>query len=110
MSTPDFFRSRLDAMIDMRHPLVVLASRLPWARIEAALAPNFAHQNRPARQEWVGDLLGEHAVEFGGGVSNAGRPRLSIRLMASLLFLKHSLNLSDEELVVRWSENVVWQG
>ena len=49
MSTPDFFCSRLDAMIDMRHPLVVLASRLPWARIEAALAPNFAHQNRPAR-------------------------------------------------------------
>ena len=109
MSTPDFFCSRLDAMIDMRHPLVVLTSRLPWARIEAALAPNFAHLDRPARQELVGDLLGEHAVEFGGGVSNAGRPRLSIRLMVSLLFLKHSFNLSDEERVVRWSENVVWQ-
>jgi len=25
MSTPDFFRSRLDAMIDLRHPLAVLA-------------------------------------------------------------------------------------
>ena len=25
MSTPDFFRSRLDAMIDLRHPLVRLA-------------------------------------------------------------------------------------
>ena len=43
-------------------------------------------------------------------MSNAGRPRLSIRLMVSLLFLKHSFNLSDEELVVRWSEDVVWQG
>ena len=29
--------------------------------------------------------------------------------MASLLYLKHSFNLSDEELVVRWSENVLWQ-
>lgn len=109
MSTPDFFRSRLDAMIDMRHPLVVLAARLPWDRIEAALAPKFAHQERASKNERVEDLLGEHAVEFGGGVSAAGRPRLSIRLMASLLYLKNSFNLSDEELVVRWSENVVYQ-
>ena len=33
VSTPDFFCSRLDAMIDMRHALVVLAGRLPWERI-----------------------------------------------------------------------------
>ncbi len=30
-----------------------------------------------------------------------------MRLMASLLYLKNSYNLSDEDLVVRWSENVV---
>jgi IS5 family transposase len=29
--------------------------------------------------------------------------------MAALLYLKHAFNLSDEELVARWSENVVWQ-
>jgi IS5 family transposase len=29
--------------------------------------------------------------------------------MASLLYLKHAYNLSDEEVVARWSENVVWQ-
>ena len=40
-------------------------------------------------------------------VSAAGRPRLPIRLMAALLSLKHAFNLSDEELVARWSENVV---
>jgi IS5 family transposase len=45
----------------------------------------------------------------GGGKSAAGRPRLSIRLMASLLYLKHAYNLSDEEVVERWAENVVWQ-
>ena len=46
---------------------------------------------------------------MGAARSNAGRPKLPIRLMASLLYLKHSFNLSDEELVVRWSENVLWQ-
>lgn len=40
--------------------------------------------------------------------SAAGRPRLPIRLMASLLYLKHAFNLSDEELVERWAGNVVW--
>ena len=110
MSTPDIFRSRLDAMIDMRHPLAVLTRQLPWDRIEAALAPKFVRQDRPANQEVTTDLLGDkQALEFGGGVSNAGRPRLSIRLMVSLLYLKNSFNLSDEELVARWSENVVWQ-
>ncbi len=109
MNTADFFRSRLDAMIDMRHPLVVLTAQLPWERIEAALAPNFSHQDRTPKEQRTADLLGEHAVQFGGGVSAAGRPRLSIRLMASLLYLKNSYDLSDEELVVRWSENVVWQ-
>ena len=43
MSTPDFFRSRLDQMIDLRHPLAVLATRLPWASIEAAVAPKRLH-------------------------------------------------------------------
>jgi IS5 family transposase len=57
----------------------------------------------------VNDLLGQHELEIAGGVSNAGRPRLSIRLMASLLYLKNSFNLSDEELVERWGENVQWQ-
>ena len=29
--------------------------------------------------------------------------------MAAWLYLKHAFNLSDEELVARWCENVVWQ-
>ena len=32
-----------------------------------------------------------------------------IRLMCSLLYLKHAFNLSDEETCERWAENVVWQ-
>jgi hypothetical protein len=43
MSTPDFFRSRLDQMIKLVHPLAELATRLPWSAIEAAVAPKLAH-------------------------------------------------------------------
>ena len=33
--TADFFRPRLAEMIDLRRPLAVLASRLPWVQIDA---------------------------------------------------------------------------
>ena len=49
-STDDFFRSRLDHMIDLRHPLAVLASRMPWQEIEASLAHRFARQVRTGKQ------------------------------------------------------------
>jgi transposase, IS5 family len=109
MSTDDFFRARLDGMVDPRHPLVVLGTRLPWAQIEATLAPLLAHKQRSGRVEHGVDLFGPTLAVVGSGVSNAGRPRLPARLMVSLLYLKHAFNLSDEELVERWSENVVWQ-
>lgn len=31
MSAPDFFRARLDGMIDLNHPLAVLGRRRPLA-------------------------------------------------------------------------------
>jgi len=107
--TDDFFRARLDQMIDLKHPLAVLAHCLPWAQIEAALAPCFARTDRHGKALAGEDLFGTTLQIAGTGVSNAGRPRLSIRLMASLLYLKHSHNLSDEALVQRWSQDVVWQ-
>ena len=79
MSTPDFFRSRLDQRIDLRHALAVLSTRLPWAAIEAAVAPKLAHQSKPAKRVIGDDLAGAFEGEFGGGVSPAGRPRLPIR-------------------------------
>ena len=109
METPDFFRCRIDAMINLHDPLAVLAGRLPWAQIEQALEAKFEHDERAGRVIEGVDLLGPRTQLVGAGRSNAGRPRLPIRLMASLLYLKHSFNLSDEELVARWSENIVWQ-
>ncbi len=46
MAADDFFRARLDSMIDMRHPLAVLATRMPWGQIEVSLAPLLAHKDR----------------------------------------------------------------
>jgi IS5 family transposase len=78
-------------------------------QIETALAPPFARKDREGTVITEGDLFGSTVEIAGHGVSAAGRPRLSIRLMASLQYLKHAYNLSDEDVVARWAENVVWQ-
>lgn len=87
--------------------LISFATRLPRAQIQAGLAPHFASQVRESRAVAQDDLFGPSLQVAGAGVAAAGRPRLPIRLMASLLYLKHAYKLSDEELVERWAENVV---
>lgn len=48
------------------------------------------------------DRFGATTLVVGGGVSNAGRKRLPLRLMISLLYLKHVYSESEEGVVVRW--------
>ena len=108
-STDDFFRSRLDQMIDLRHPLAVLASRMPWQEIESSLAHRFARAAKAGKQIEDIDLFGATVSLSGAGISKAGRPRLPLRLMVSLLYLKHAFNESDEALVERWGETPTWQ-
>ena len=116
--TLDFFRGRLDSMTDLQHPLAVLGTRLAWAQIEAELTPIWQRRSRDGalQQSLVADLFdltrwGESVggIMIGGGVSAAGRPRLNVRLMVSLLCLKNAFNLGDQALCDRGSENVVWQ-
>ena len=109
METTDFFRCRIDAMINLRHPLAVLATRLPWRAIEAYLAPKFERKDRPGELVEALDMLGPTSTRVRAGRSNAGRPRTPIRLLASLLYLKHSFNLSDEDVCERWSDSPLWQ-
>jgi len=103
LMTDDFFRNRLDQMIDLRHPLAVLANRMPWQEIEASLAHRFARQVRTGKKIEDMDMFGPTVAVAvaGAGVSNAGRPRLPTRLMISLLYLKHAFNESDEDVVQR---------
>ena len=105
----DFFRNRLDQMIDLRHSLVVLGSRLPWQAIEARVAHRFARQVRSGKQLNDSDLFGPTTSVVGAGVAKAGRPRLPLRRMLALLYLKHAFNESDEGVVARWAETPTWQ-
>jgi len=73
MATDDFFRSRLDAMIDRQHELAVLTTRMPWSEIEAALAPAFEHKDRAGKVRDGADLFGPTSELVGAGVSARGR-------------------------------------
>lgn len=64
MATDDFFRARLDGMVDMRHPPAVLARRMPWAQIEASLAPLFARKARSGKLMADADLFGTEAYDL----------------------------------------------
>lgn len=109
MTTPDFFRARLDGMIDLHHPLAILRNRLPWSEIEAVLGAYFVRKGRTGRILSSDDLFGSSLQIVGGATTQSGRPRLSIRLMASLILLKHTYNESDESVVERWGQDVYFQ-
>jgi transposase, IS5 family len=79
----DLFRSRLDQIIDMRHALVKLAREVDWAFLERTFGE--AYTDGP------------------------GQPPLPTRLMAGLIILKFTHNLSDEVLCERWVENPYYQ-
>ena len=79
----DLFRSRLDQIIAMSHPLVRLAKAINWRFLEK---------------------------QFGAVYTDgAGRPPLPTRLMAGLAILKHTYNLSDEAVCALWVENPYYQ-
>ena len=107
-ATDDFFRSRIDHMIDLRHPLAVLASRMPWQEIEARVAQTFCRKGRAGVAMPDLDLFGEQVQRI-AVPSNAGRPRLPLRIMIALLYLKHAFNESDEGVVARWADTPRWQ-
>ena len=79
----DLFRSRLDQIIDMSHPLAKLARSIDWGFLE----------------EWFGAVYSD----------GPGQPPLPTRLIAGLAILKHTHNLSDEALCERWVENPYYQ-
>ncbi len=57
-ATEDFFRSRIDHMIDLRHPLAVLTSRTPWQEIETRVAQVFSLKSRAGVAMLDLDLFG----------------------------------------------------
>lgn len=76
------FYSTFEEQLSRRHPLYILANQMRWNIFEEAFAPLYSHEGRPAKP---------------------------IRLMVSLLILKHIRNLSDESVVEQWFENSYYQ-
>lgn len=110
MATDDCLRARLDQMIDMGHRLAVLDTHMPWTQIEASLGTSFfPHRSRPGRVVTDDDLFGTVGELVGARVSNASRPRLPIRMMVALLYLKHADNDSYVSVVQRWALDVHFQ-
>src|ERR1700744_654412 len=79
----DLFRSRLDQIIDMNHPLAKLGRTIDWSFLEGRLGEVYP--------------------------DDPGQPPLPTRLMAGLAILKHPYDLSDEVLCERWIENPYYQ-
>jgi IS5 family transposase len=76
------FYSTFEEQLNHRHPLYILANQINWDLFEEAFAKYYSDEGRPAKP---------------------------IRLMVSLLMLKHIRNVSDETVVEQWSENVYYQ-
>ncbi len=76
------FYSTFEEQLSRRHPLYILANQINWEIFEEAFASLYSEEGRPAKP---------------------------IRLMVSLLMLKHVRNLSDESVVEQWFENIYYQ-
>ena len=69
----DFFRSCLDQMIDLRHPLAVLASRLPWQELEANVAAILARRVRAGKKvERSGSANSDTGIKKSDGLAQLG--------------------------------------
>ncbi len=78
----DLFLVRLDGLLNPRHELLQLADKIDWDWLDEELAPYFSDQGRPAEP---------------------------VRFMIGMFLLKHSYNLSDEQVWARWVENPYYQ-
>lgn len=83
LSQEELFKSRLDQMLDPKHPLVRLANEIDWGYFEREFGKSYA----------------EH-------VGSPGKP---IRILVGLHYLKHAFDESDESCVQRFIENPYWQ-
>ena len=81
--TDELFRSRLDQILNMNRPLILLGQTLDWDVFTQRFGALYSEQQ--------------------------GRPGLPIRLMVGLTYLSRTYNLSDEEVVARWLDNPYWQ-
>ena len=76
------FYSTFEEQLSHSHPLYILANQINWNIFEEAFAKLYSQEGRPAKP---------------------------IRLMVSLIILKHIRNISEESVVEQWFENIYYQ-
>jgi IS5 family transposase len=79
----ELFQIDLEQLIDLQHPLAVLAQQIDWGQFDLLLGSSY------------------HPTQ--------GAPGTPTRLMVALHFLKYQTDLSDEDVVAAWVENPYWQ-
>ena len=79
----ELFQIDLEQLIDLAHPLAVLAQKIDWKQFDLLLGSSY------------------HPTQ--------GAPGTPTRLMVALHFLKYQTDLSDEDVVAGWVENPYWQ-
>lgn len=77
-----YMAPHLSNICDPKHPLRILAEKIPWDYFERELASLYSH---------------------------TGKPAMPIRLMTGLLILKQMNGLGDETVVEKWVENPYFQ-
>ena len=70
------FQAQFDQLLNLDHPLCVLARKIDWQRFDIAFADCYS--------------------------PDTGAPGKDIRLLVGLHYLKHTFNESDESLLDRW--------
>jgi IS5 family transposase len=75
--------SQFDQLLNLSHPLCLLARKIDWQRFDVAFAGCYCPDIRA--------------------------PGKDIRLLVGLHNHKHTFNESDESLLDRWVENPYWQ-
>lgn len=75
--------SSLEDMLSHQHPLFQLSHKINCQHFDDAFSPLYCSRN--------------------------GRPAHPVRLICGLLILKHLRNVSDESVVLQWSENAYYQ-
>ena len=73
----------INDQINQKHPLYLLGNSIRWSLFDDAFKKHYSE--------------------------TMGKPAKPIRLMVSLLILKYLRNLSDENLVEQWAENIYYQ-
>lgn len=83
VSHADLFRSRLSQILNLDHPLLILAEKIDWKSFDTQIDACYA--------------------------ADIGRPGIPTRVMVGLLYLKSAFDCSDESLMDLWVENPYWQ-